>query len=602
MPIMDSGSEKLRVAFQHHQDGNLPEAVRLYGEILAEHPNCAPAWHFLGLIAHQAGKCDQAIGNIRRAVELIPDYVDAHRNLGVVLHDFGQYREAVLSFRRVLDFQPNNAEVNDLLGFSYYLLGEWSAAMSCYQRALSLEPNNVAACNHLGILHSDLGNPNEAVACYRRAVALRPNFVEAWTNLGLALTELEQDSEAIACHNQAIAFQPQRAELYSNLGGAFEKRGDLDDALANYRRAIKLQPNLAEAQVNLGNVLSKQGKLQEAVPCYHRALELRPDYADAHTGLAALMHLQGDYAGAWVEYEWRLHCKRMVQRHFQQQIWDGAPLNGKTIFIHYEQGLGDTFQFIRYLPLIKAQGATVIMEAQKPLIRLLANAPGIDRLVAAGDELPQFDVYAPLLSLPRIFRTTLDNIPAKFPYLFADRQLVELWRKKLQGVSGFRVGLNWRGRSSRGIHLLRDIPIECIASLAQLSGVQLISLQQGNPQRELAAHCNGASVVDLGDEIDQLHGAFMDTAAIMMNLDLVISSDTSVPHLAGALGTPVWVSLPHVPDWRWLLDRDDSPWYPTMRLFRQKNLGDWAGVFEEIKVALYERLQRATAGKAAISS
>jgi hypothetical protein len=223
------------------------------------------------------------------------------------------------------------------------------------------------------------------------------------------------------------------------------------------------------------------------------------------------------------------------------------------------------------------------MEVQKSLMRLLANAPGIDRLVAAGDECPQFDVYAPLLSLPRIFGTRLENIPAEFPYLFADRQLIELWRKKLQGVSGFRVGVNWRGRSSRGTHLLRDIPIECIASLARRSGVELISLQQGNLQQELAARCNGTSVVDLGGEIDQEHGAFMDTAAIMMNLDLVISSDTSIPHLAAALGAPVWVGLPHVPDWRWLLDRGDCPWYPTMRLFRQQTASDWTGVFAAIR-------------------
>jgi hypothetical protein len=220
------------------------------------------------------------------------------------------------------------------------------------------------------------------------------------------------------------------------------------------------------------------------------------------------------------------------------------------------------------------------------LLRVLANAPGIDQLIGTGDELPAFDVYAPLLSLPRIFQTTLETIPARIPYLFAEQGLVRHWRAKLQGISGFRVGVNWFGRSSRGAHRQRDIPVDCLASLAQVPGVRLINLQKGDLQRELAARCGPEAVVDLGGDIDQEHGAFMDTAAIMLNLDLVISSDTSIPHLAGALGVPVWLTLPCVPNWRWLQDRNDSPWYPTMRLFRQQSAGDWTGVFATIRAEL----------------
>jgi tetratricopeptide (TPR) repeat protein len=583
---MDRALEKLPVAFQLHQAGNLQQAQRLYQEILAEQPNCAPAWHFLGLIAHQARKYDESIHHIRRSVELMPDYVEAHRNLGIVLHDAGQYGEATRSFHRVLELQPNNAEVNDLLGLAYYSLGDSTAAISFYQRALTLDPSNAIAYNHLGVMHSDIGNLDDAVTCYRRAVELRPDFVEAYTNLGLALTDLEQDGEAIACHQKAIDLQPQRAELHSNLGGAFEKQGNLDDAITCYDRAIQLRPDLAEAHVNFGNAQSEQGKLREAVTCYYRALDLRPDYADAHTGLAALQLFQGDFANGWTEYEWRWRCKRLGPRHFQQPLWDGSPLNGKTILIHAEQGLGDTFQFIRYLPLVKAQGATVIMEVQKPLLRLLVNAPGIDQLIGAGDELPAFDVYAPLLSLPRIFRTILETIPGKIPYLFAEQGLIRHWREKLKRVGGFRIGVNWHGRSGRGAHRQRDIPIDCLASLAQVPGVRLVSLQKGNLQRELAARCNPQSVVDLGSDIDQKRGAFMDSAPIMLNLDLVISSDTSIPHLAGALGVPVWLALPCVPNWRWLQSRSDCPWYPTMRLFRQQTAGDWAGIFAAIRAEL----------------
>jgi tetratricopeptide (TPR) repeat protein len=584
---MDRTSEKLPIAFQLHQAGDLQQAQRLYQEILAEQPNCAPAWHFLGLIAHQARQYDEAIHHIRSSVELMPNYVEAHRNLGIVFHDAGQYADATRSFHRVLELQPNNAEVYDLLGLSYYSLGNSTAAISFYQRALELQPSNAAAYNRLGVVHSDSGNLDDAVAYYRRAVELQPDFVEAYTNLGLALTDLERDAEAVACHQKAISFQPERAELYSNLGGAFEKQGKLDEAISCYGRAIQLGPDLAEAHVNLGNAQSGRGKLQEAAACYHRALKLRPDYGDAHTGLSALQLFRGDFASGWSEYEWRWRCKRLGPRHFQQQLWDGSRLNGKTILIHAEQGLGDTFQFIRYLPLVKAQGATVIMEAQKPLRRLLADFPGIDQLIGAGDELPAFDVYAPLLSLPRIFQTTLETIPGRVPYLFADRGLAQEWREKLQGITGFRVGVNCHGRSGRGAHRQRDIPIDCLASLAEVPGVRLINLQQGDLQRELTARCGPESVVDFGGDIDQEHGAFMDTAAIMMNLDLVISSDTSIPHLAGALGVPVWLALPCVPNWRWLKDREDSPWYPTMRLFRQQSAGDWDGVFATIRTQLY---------------
>jgi hypothetical protein len=254
--------------------------------------------------------------------------------------------------------------------------------------------------------------------------------------------------------------------------------------------------------------------------------------------------------------------------------------------IHAEQGLGDTFQFLRYLHMVKAQCAKIIVEVQRPLLRLLAKAPDIDELIGKGDELPTFDVYAPLLSLPRIFQTTLVTIPARVPYLFAERVLVQRWREKLERVGGFRVGVNWHGRPGRGAHRQRDIPVDCLASLAQVPSVRLINLQKGDFQRELAARCDPKAVVDLGGDIDQERGAFMDTAAIMMNLDLVISSDTSIPHLAGALGVPVWLTLPCVPNWRWLQDRNDSPWYPTMRLFRQQSAGDWTGVFAAIRAEL----------------
>jgi len=300
--------------------------------------------------------------------------------------------------------------------------------------------------------------------------------------------------------------------------------------------------------------------------------------------------LQGDFEGGWPEYEWRWKTGQLRERCFAQPRWNGEPLAGKLILLHAEQGLGDTIQFVRYAAIVKSLGATVVVECQRALVKLLGSCAGIDRLVGAGDDLPSFDFHAPLLSLPGIFRTDLASIPAPVPYLRAAQDLVEQWRVKLMKVDGFRVAMNWRGEAGKPDSMRRAIPLPLFATLSELSGLRLISVQKDVQDRETKT-LDSRSIVNPGPEIDTAHGAFMDTAAIMRNVDLVITSDTSVAHLAGALGVPVWVALPFVPDWRWLLDRSDSPWYPTMRLFRQNKRGDWKSVFEEIREALSDRIR-----------
>jgi len=300
--------------------------------------------------------------------------------------------------------------------------------------------------------------------------------------------------------------------------------------------------------------------------------------------------LQGDFERGWPEYEWRWNTAEQPPLHFEQPQWMGEPLDGKTILLHAEQGFGDTIQFVRYATFIKNLGATVILECPKPLIPLLASCRAVDRVVEQGELRESYDFHAPLLSLPTVFKTSLTTIPATVPYLFADPRLVDRWREALAGIRGFRIGINWRGRPGRGAYRRRDIPLELFASLAALPGVQLISLQREGDV-DLASFANRASIVAPGSDIDTANGAFMDTAAIMKNLDLVITSDTSIPHLAGALGVPVWLALPFVPDWRWLLNRSDSPWYPTMRIFRQRSATDWLDVFKQIKECIGEGMK-----------
>jgi tetratricopeptide (TPR) repeat protein len=585
---MTTSSEALATAWQHHQAGRLQQAEQNYRQILAEEPNCAPAWHLLGLIAYQTGMPETAVQNISRALELRPEYAEAHHNLGLIMKEQGRWDEAITCFRRALELNPGNADSHNQLGIAWHFQGKIDEAVACYRRTLELKPDFAEAHNHLGNALGDQRKLDDAVISYRRALELNPNYVEALTNLGATLTDLEQFNEAIVCHRRALELQPEFAEAQNNLGSAFQKQGKLDEAVVRFRRSLELKPNIAAAHVNLGNAYRELGKIAEASDRYRHALELQADYTDAHLVLSSLLLLTGDFEQGWPEYEWRWKTRDLRPRDFQQPVWNGRPLQGETILLHAEQGLGDTIQFIRYAPLVKSRGAIVVVECPPPLRTLLSRCPGVDRLVAKGGALPDFDMHAPLMSLPAILKTTLDTIPATIPYVFPDPALVARWREKLSPMQGLRIGINWHGREGDIATRRRDIPLAQFALLAQVPGVRLINLQRGSGQTELAAARDRLPIVDLGD-VDAGPDAFVDTAAIMMNLDLVITSDTSIPHLAGALGVPVWLALRFAADWRWLLNRSDSPWYPTMRLFRQKAPGDWTGVFEEMQTVLRDR-------------
>jgi tetratricopeptide (TPR) repeat protein len=379
-----------------------------------------------------------------------------------------------------------------------------------------------------------------------------------------------------------LAINPDYAEAHNGLGNTHQRFGRLEEAAACYERALQLKPEYADARVNLGISWHNRGRLSEAIANYEQVLQRNPSHGDAHLSRAFAWLVSGDFERGWPEYEWRWRNKQMTRREFRQPEWDGRPLVGKTILLHAEQGLGDTIQFIRYAPLVKRLAGRVIVECQEQLLPLLARCQGVDEWVGHGLPLPSFDVQAPLLSLPRLFRTSLKDIPAETPYLFAGPDLVNQWRDWLRALDGFKIGIAWQGNTAyRGDHF-RSIPVGQFAPLARIREVCLISLQKGDGAEQLGEGENLFRVMDFSRQLDQQGGAFTDTAAVMMNLDLVVTSDSAIAHLAGALGVPVWVALPLVPDWRWLLDRDDCPWYPTMRLFRQTRLGDWEEVFQRI--------------------
>jgi len=614
--------EAFAIAVQHHQAGRLQAAEQIYRLILQAEPDHADTIHLLGVIAYQVGQYEIAVASMeraialngsvaafhnnlgnawkergnaekaaacyRRALELKGDFAEAQSNLGNALRDQGQLDEAVGCYRRALELKTDFADAHSNMGIALKKQGKTDEAVACYRRALQLRPDYAEAHSNLGVALKDQGKPDEAVACYRRAVELKADFADAHSNLGNVLRDQGKLDEAVACCRRAVELKGDFAEAYSNLGNALKDQGELEEAVACCRRALQLKPDYAEAHCNLGLAFNDQGKLDEAVACYQRAVELNPDYADGHASLAVNRLLRGDFQRGWPEYEWRWRTKHLSPRLFEQPLWDGRSLAGKTILLHAEQGLGDTIQFVRYAALVKRFEATVILECQKPLLALLASCPGIDQLVGQGDAIPEFTTHAPLLSVPGIVKTSLDTIPATVPYLFAAPALIDHWREKLREVEGYKIGINWQGRPGLGPWRARNIPLQQFAALAEIPGVRLISLQRGPGREELARA--GESFLDLGDAVDQTGGAFMDTAAIMMNLDLVITSDTALPHLAGGLGIPVWVALPFAADWRWLLQRSDSPWYPTMRLFRQRERGNWPGVFDDIRKALCAQL------------
>jgi len=504
----------------------------------------------------------------------------------------GQVGEAEQICRQILAADESCASAWNFLGVIELGRRHFSAATKCIQTALRLVPDWAEAQNNLGLVLHDQGRLDLAAQYYRRALELKPDFAEAHHNLGLVLHDAGRPVEAMEHYRRALAIRPDHANAHVNLANAFKQLGELEEAIEHYRQAMAIRPDFAEAVHNLGSTYQAQGNYAEAVQCYERAIQLAPQFAEAHKNLSQLRLLLEDFSAGWDEYEWRWQTGEMHLPTFSQPVWIGESLRGKTILLHAEQGLGDTLQFIRYARVVQERGAETVVLCPPRLVPLLSHTPGIDRLCGEVKDLPPFDYHIPLLSLPRQFQTTIDSIPASGAYLFAAPELVQHWRDRLDTNAALRIGVNWRGRSGERDFQLRDLPLAALAELAKVPGVELISLQRGEGREELLESAYLNAIIDLGEDVDTKNGAFMDTAAIMYAVDLVITSDTAVAHLAGGLGVPVWVGLPFVPNWRWFLNRDTSPWYPTMRLFRQSKVNDWSGVFAEMAETLAQRVSQ----------
>jgi tetratricopeptide (TPR) repeat protein len=622
---MPDVSPRFSFAVAQHRAGNFGQAEAIYREIIERDPKGtdprhADALHLLGLIAfeggfHQVagaliaaaieiggpapmycanlgiafgrqGKLNEAIACFRQALKGNPNDGNINARLGSALLAQGRPREAAEAFRLSLRFQPGSALTHFELGNALHATGAFEEAAESYLSALAREPAYAEASHNLGITRTMQHRHEDAIAAYERAIGIRPYYPEPHNNLGALMQALGRGDRAAYHYGQALRFAPDSLEVRYNLALLNQEGDRLEEAMAGYHALLDRKPDHLEARLNLGNVLLSLGRPEAALRCYRQTLDRDPGSVEAHWNIGLTNLLLGRFEEGWKGHEWRFRQKDTRARAFSQPLWDGSPLHGRSILLHSEQGLGDTLHFVRYAPLVKQRGGHVILECQEPLYRLLDGVEGVDRLIAKGRALPPFDCHAPLPSLPGIFQTTIPTVPAKVPYIHVARDEVRRWRRRIEARvgprAGLKVGLTWAGNPNHKNDRNRSLPPHELAALAGLERVVFFGLQKG-----------AAGPPEL-DTIDLLEPStdFLDTAAILLNLDLLISVDTSVAHLAGALGKPVRTLLPLAPDWRWMLDRDDSPWYPSMKLYRQTRRKDWAEVLQRLRVELAERSRR----------
>jgi tetratricopeptide (TPR) repeat protein len=583
------------------------DALASYDRALAIRSDYAEALINRGAALTALRRYDEALGSCDRAVELRPDLADAYVNRGNALHALHRFTEALSAFDRALALRPNYAEARYNRGNTLHALKRHEEALASVDAALALRPDYVEALTNRGAVLHGLNRDEEALASLDRAIALEPNNVEALVTRGVIFNELKRFDEALACYERALCLCPNHSDALSNRGAALHDLTRFEEALASYDRALALRPDDVHIITNHGNSLYCLTRFEEAMASFEQALAIQPDYPEANFNAAACRLLHGDFGG-WEKFEWRWETEQFgnAKRSFPQALWLGSEnIAGKTILLHAEQGLGDTIQFARYVPHVAARGARVVLEVQRSLHTLMTSLPGGAQVVSAGDRLPYFDVHCPLMSLPLAFRTRLDTIPCEMPYLAASASKVDVWRDRLGEHAKPRIGLVWGGnprkelRQANGVDRDRSVAFDRLEPLLEIAGCHFYSLQKGDDAvKQLRESAWRERVIDLTDELYD----FSDTAALVANLDLVISVDTSVVHLAGALGKPVYLMNRYNGCWRWLREREDTPWYPSVRQFRQDATRDWYPVIARIASALRDYVDGFESGRGAPAS
>lgn len=599
----------LNKALLAHQEGRLKDAEALYRHALESTPDNADIWHLLGALSHQKGADREAEEYLNRALELLPNFPEALNTRGILLKDSGRLSKAEDDFRAALQEVPNFAQALTNLADTLRLTGAFNEAKELSEQAIQAAPDLAAAFNNLGAIERDLSHLEEACRAFEKALELDPGLIDAAINLATTLALRGEGASALRTAKRAVQKAPDYAPAQNCLGSLHFDNENIEEAHLCFKTAAALEPDYAEAHNNLANTLTRLGKLEDAQDHYDKALEkepenpdfwankaaafqaqndiaaclkacekalkINPNHADARWNRAMARLISGDLAGGFADYQARWALPEFSRRSLPAAEWAGEDLAGKSILLHSEQGFGDTLQFIRYAALLKAQKPTAIyLETPAPLCRLLAPMAALTDVFKQGETLPKTDYHAPLLSLPYLCKTTLDTVLATLPYLYAPRDIAD-FPGGIDNETMTNIGLVWAGRPSHKNDRNRTLSFKSLLPLFNVNNTQFFSLQLGDAQKELSA---SAKVIDISGYLED----FAATAALIEPLDLIITVDTALAHLAGAMGKKCWVMLPFAPDWRWLLDRDESPWYPSLTLFRQPRPGDWATVIQHI--------------------
>ena len=565
--------------------GNEAEAEANFLRFVELSPNDPRGYFNLGNAFYGQGKLEGALLCFETAIQFDPKYVEAMNNRASVLQEMGRLQDAVGAYCDTIDIKPDYPDAYINLGNALYELGRLEEARGSLERAAALQPNNAKIYNSLGVILKALSLTDDAIFQFKKALSLNPDYAEAHSNLGSALRQAGKLEESIIAYQKSLALTPDNATVYANLGVAYKESGKIKEAVESGGKSLSLNPKNSVAYNNLGVAYQAQGKLKEALESFEQALTINPDFAEAHWNFAIALLLSGDYERGWAEYEWGFVAKQRIARKTDKPLWDGLPLDGKIILIRSEQGLGDTIQFTRFLPLVKAEGGKVILECQAPLVDLLKNC-GADEVVSRsepdGDPQRPFDVWFPLMSLPGHYKVKLNEVSPKMPYIYSDPARQSKWHHYFKGETRLKIGIVWAGSPTHQDDRNRSCSLADFLPLLKLEGIAWYSLQKGEAVSEIDLLPSDVNLHSIGNELQD----FSDTAAVINDLDILISVDTSVVHVAGAMGKEVWALLQFAPDWRWLQARSDTPWYPSMRLYRQKSAGDWGGVLDEVVEAI----------------
>jgi tetratricopeptide (TPR) repeat protein len=578
-------------ATRYHQTGQFVQAEQFYRKILTISPNHADSLHLLGLILADRGLLNEGLDLINKAINNNPRFAAFYLNRGLLYKRMQQPEKAMTDYIKAIQLAPQMVEAHYNLGDALTEAEQLDEAIVAYQTALKYAPQHRNTHNNLGNAYLAKEQYHQAIECYKKVLNLDAKCAETLSNLGVAYFKLQQHEEAIAWQKKAISCTPNYAQAYSNLGLVLNHLGKFIEAEECYYKALELQPNNAEFHSNLGVNYKDQNNVDTALECFKKSLELNPNSPEAQFNEAISLLLKGDFINGWQRYESRFGLKERVHTNpnFTEPVWQGENFFG-TLLVYVEQGLGDTLQFVRYLPLVAKRVSTIIFECQQELVtffELQKKQLSIDQIIPRGAPKPAFDCHIAIMSLPRIFQTTIESIPYAQGYLNPiSKKIPELIVENLQQDSHYKVGLIWAGGKQHKNDHNRSIAFTNLQPLLELSAISFYSLQYGENSMDIKSLPNSIQPQDLTKYIRD----FTDTAMFMEQLDLIISVDTAPAHLAGALGKPIWLLLPFAPDFRWLLERNDSPWYQSMQLFRQPKPGDWQTVIQQVACELKKKV------------